>query len=98
MGVETLNISGKALERKSRTAIQQKEPHTSEPQGPASPFFYLMAHGGHRIWVSLILDMLADGVSYEEVLENFPRMQGDGTFLGLRPAVRARIRAMSAVT
>ena len=27
---------------------------------------------GHRIWVSLILDMLADGVSYEEVLENYP--------------------------
>lgn len=38
---------------------------------------------GHRIWVSLILDMLAEGVSYEEVLENYPRMQG---------------RAMSAVT
>ena len=31
---------------------------------------------GHRIWVSLILDMLADGVSYEEVLENYPRMHG----------------------
>ena len=27
---------------------------------------------GHRIWVSLILDMLAEGVSYEEVLENYP--------------------------
>lgn len=27
---------------------------------------------GHRIWVSLILDMLAEGVSYEEVLKNYP--------------------------
>jgi uncharacterized protein (DUF433 family) len=27
---------------------------------------------GHRIWVSLILDMLAEGVSYEEILENYP--------------------------
>ena len=29
---------------------------------------------GHRIWVSLILDMLAEGVSYEQVLENYPRL------------------------
>lgn len=27
---------------------------------------------GHRIWVSLILDLLADGTSFEEVLENYP--------------------------
>lgn len=27
---------------------------------------------GHRIWVSLILDMLAEGVSVEEILENYP--------------------------
>jgi len=27
---------------------------------------------GHRIWVSVILDMLAEGVSVEEILENYP--------------------------
>ena len=27
---------------------------------------------GHRIWVSLMLDMLAEGVSVEEILDNYP--------------------------
>lgn len=27
---------------------------------------------GHRIWVSLILDLLASGMSVEEVLEDYP--------------------------
>ena len=27
---------------------------------------------GHRIWVSLILDMLADGMIFDEVLDNYP--------------------------
>ena len=27
---------------------------------------------GHRIWVSLILDFLASGSSFDEILENFP--------------------------
>lgn len=27
---------------------------------------------GHRIWVSLILDMLADGMTVAEILENYP--------------------------
>ena len=27
---------------------------------------------GHRIWVSLILDLLADGVSTPEILEDYP--------------------------
>ena len=27
---------------------------------------------GHRIWVSLILDFLADGSSYEDILEEYP--------------------------
>ena len=26
---------------------------------------------GHRIWVSLILDLLADGATFEEILENY---------------------------
>jgi len=30
---------------------------------------------GHRIWVSLILDMLADGITQEEVLENYPGLE-----------------------
>ncbi len=27
---------------------------------------------GHRIWVSLILDLLADGVSVAEILDDYP--------------------------
>ena len=27
---------------------------------------------GHRIWVSLILDMLADGMTVDEILESYP--------------------------
>lgn len=27
---------------------------------------------GHRIWVSLILDLLAGGMTAEEILENYP--------------------------
>ncbi len=27
---------------------------------------------GHRIWVSLILDMLASGSTHAEILENYP--------------------------
>jgi uncharacterized protein (DUF433 family) len=27
---------------------------------------------GHRIWVSLILDLLADGTSTEEILSDYP--------------------------
>jgi uncharacterized protein (DUF433 family) len=30
---------------------------------------------GHRIWVSLILDLLASGWSQEAVLENYPGLQ-----------------------
>ncbi len=30
---------------------------------------------GHRIWVSLILDLLASGWSYEQVLENYPGIE-----------------------
>jgi uncharacterized protein (DUF433 family) len=29
---------------------------------------------GHRIWVSLILDLLATGMSAEEVLEQYPQL------------------------
>ncbi|MBN2562528.1 MAG: DUF433 domain-containing protein [Phycisphaerae bacterium] len=30
---------------------------------------------GHRIWVSLILDSLADGMTHEEVLREFPGIE-----------------------
>ena len=30
---------------------------------------------GHRIWVSLVLDMLASGWSYQEVLDNYPGIE-----------------------
>jgi len=30
---------------------------------------------GHRIWVSLILDLLASGVSSREVIEQYPQLE-----------------------
>jgi uncharacterized protein (DUF433 family) len=30
---------------------------------------------GHRIWVSLVLDLLADGARVEEVLRNYPGLE-----------------------
>ena len=32
---------------------------------------------GTRIWVSLILDQLAEGVTFEEVVSNYPRLTRD---------------------
>ncbi len=32
---------------------------------------------GHRIWVSLILDFLASGMTVEEVLEDYPALTHD---------------------
>ncbi len=29
---------------------------------------------GHRIWVSLILDLLASGMSIEEILQQYPQL------------------------
>ena len=29
---------------------------------------------GHRIWVSLVLDLLSSGMSVEEVLEEYPQL------------------------
>ena len=30
---------------------------------------------GHRIWVSLLLDLLADGMTVEEVLGEYPQLE-----------------------
>ncbi len=30
---------------------------------------------GHRIWVSLVLDLLASGWSFRDVLDNYPGME-----------------------
>lgn len=30
---------------------------------------------GHRIWVSLILDLLADGMAIEEILREYPGLE-----------------------
>ncbi len=30
---------------------------------------------GHRIWVSLVLDMLASGCSHRELLDNYPGIE-----------------------
>ena len=30
---------------------------------------------GHRLWVSLTLDMLADGTGFEDILENYPGIE-----------------------
>jgi uncharacterized protein (DUF433 family) len=32
---------------------------------------------GYRIWVSLILDMLANGATFEEILEDYPFLERD---------------------
>ena len=32
---------------------------------------------GTRIWVSLILDQLAEGVTFEEIVSNYPRLTRD---------------------
>jgi uncharacterized protein (DUF433 family) len=32
---------------------------------------------GHRIWVSLILDYLADGLSIEEILAEYPQLSAE---------------------
>lgn len=32
---------------------------------------------GHRIWVSLIVDLLADGLTNEEILEQYPGLEVD---------------------
>ena len=32
---------------------------------------------GHRIWVSLILDMLTDGLSIEDLLKEYPQLERD---------------------
>ena len=30
---------------------------------------------GHRIWVSLVLDLLASGFTFEEILERYPGIE-----------------------
>lgn len=32
---------------------------------------------GHRIWVSLIVDLLADGMTGEQILEQYPGLEPD---------------------
>lgn len=32
---------------------------------------------GHRIWVSLILDFLASGMTLDEILEDYPGLEPD---------------------
>jgi uncharacterized protein (DUF433 family) len=32
---------------------------------------------GHRIWVSLLLDLLADGMTVEEILAEYPQLTKD---------------------
>jgi uncharacterized protein (DUF433 family) len=32
---------------------------------------------GTRIWVSLLLDFLASGTTFEEILENYPQLKRD---------------------
>jgi uncharacterized protein (DUF433 family) len=32
---------------------------------------------GHRIWVSLVLDFLASGMSQEEILKDYPQLTAD---------------------
>ena len=32
---------------------------------------------GHRVWVSLVLDLLADGLTHEQVLAEYPGLELD---------------------
>ncbi|AFZ44415.1 protein of unknown function DUF433 [Halothece sp. PCC 7418] len=32
---------------------------------------------GHRIWVSLILDFLASGMNFQEILEEYPQLESE---------------------
>lgn len=32
---------------------------------------------GHRVWVSLVLDLLADGLSTEQIAEHYPGLEAD---------------------
>lgn len=32
---------------------------------------------GHRIWVSLVVDLLADGMTVEQVIEQYPGLESD---------------------
>ena len=32
---------------------------------------------GHRVWVSLVLDLLADGLSTEQITEHYPGLEAD---------------------
>ena len=32
---------------------------------------------GHRVWVSLVVDLLADGMTFEQVLEVYPGLEVD---------------------
>jgi len=50
---------------------------------------------GHRIWVSLILDMLADGMSTEEVLSEYPQLDPSDLEGKLRIVSKMRIREYS---
>ena len=33
--------------------------------------------GGHRIWVSLIVDLLVDGITVEQLPEQYPGLEAD---------------------
>jgi uncharacterized protein (DUF433 family) len=35
---------------------------------------------GHRIWVSLILDLLASGITVDEVLKEYPQLQPEDIY------------------
>ncbi len=38
---------------------------------------------GTRIWVSLILDLLSEGTSMEEILENYPQLIKEDIFAAI---------------
>ena len=35
---------------------------------------------GHRIWVSLILDMLAEGMSVDDILKEYPQLEPEDIY------------------
>ena len=46
---------------------------------------------GHRIWVSLILDLLADGMSVDEVIEEYPQLERVDVRAALAYAARVSV-------
>lgn len=56
---------------------------------------------GTRLWVSLILDQLAEGLTFEEIIENYPRLTREDILAAIAygaEAARERVIPISTET